>query len=131
MIRVVCAADGCSNTFVQNRRGRPRLYCDGCSTKAAYNRRWRSGETHPLPSRPYVRLLPREATCGACGEPYTKTFGPQRYCGRPGCRGEFVTVKCEGCGEPFAARARDRAKGWARFCGKGCAMRVRRAEGAA
>jgi hypothetical protein len=58
VIRCVCAADGCSNTFVPKRRGRPRLYCAACSTGAAYNRRWRAGERHAPPPTPYVRLLP-------------------------------------------------------------------------
>jgi hypothetical protein len=127
VIRVVCADDGCSNTFEPNRgRGRPRLYCEECSTSTAYSRRWRAGVTHPIPATPYERLLPREAECGRCGEPYTQTFARQLYCDRPGC-GEFVTVLCDGWWKPFEARARDRARGWARFCGKSCALRTRRA----
>jgi hypothetical protein len=134
MITVVCADDGCTNTLVPNQRGRPRLYCADCSTKAAYNRSWRKGETHALPLKPRVTLLPREAVCDSCGEPYTQTFARQLYRGRSGqprsgksperCRAvvrEFVLVECEGCGKPFEARARDHAKGWARFCWKRCA----------
>jgi hypothetical protein len=123
---VVCADDACTNTFTPKRRGRPRLYCDTCSNKAAYSRRWRKGERHSPPPKPYVRLLPREATCERCGATYTKTWGPQRYCGGPGC-GEFVTVPCDGCGQDFEARVRDRERGWARFCGKPCATRTRSA----
>jgi hypothetical protein len=122
---VVCADDSCTNTFVPKRRGRPRLCCEACSTKAAYSRRWRKGETHSPPPTPYVRLPPREEVCERCGETYEKTFGPQRYCGRPGCA-EFVTVACDGCGQDFEARVRDRERGWARFCGKACATRTRR-----
>ena len=102
------------------------MYCDDCSTPAAYNRRWRAGETHPRLPKPYVRLLPREAVCERCGETYTQTAARQLYCGKGSC-GEFVTAACDGCGEPFEARARDREPGWARFCGKPCALRTRRA----
>jgi hypothetical protein len=126
VIRCVCAADGCSETFEPKRRGRPRLYCARCSTKTAYNRRWRAGVTNPLPPKPYVRLLPREAECERCGERYTQTTAGQLYCGKGSC-GEFVTVACDHCGEEFEARARDRERGWAKFCGKPCALRTRRA----
>jgi hypothetical protein len=124
VITVVCAADGCSNTFTPNRRGRPRLYCDDCSTGAAYNRRWRKGETHSPPSRPNVRRLPREAVCESCGESYTQTAPRQLYCGREGC-GELVAATCEWCGQPFEARARDREKGFGRFHSKSCALQAR------
>ena len=124
MIRVVCAADSCSNTSVPNRLGRPRLYCPGCSTKAAYNRRWRAGITNPLPPKPKVRLLPCDAVCGRCGGTYLKTSARQLYCGEGSC-GEFVTVGCDHCGREFEARARDRERGWARFCGKSCALKAR------
>jgi hypothetical protein len=120
-IQVVCAVEDCSNTFEPKRRGRPRLYCDDCSTKAAYNRRWRAGVTNPLPPNPYVRRLPYEEVCERCGETYTKTWGPQRYCGKPGC-GEYMTVECLGCGKPFEARTRDLEKGWGRFHSKSCAL---------
>jgi hypothetical protein len=36
-----------------------------------------------------------------------------------------VTVLCEGCGEPFEARARDVERGWGRFCQKSCSLRAR------
>lgn len=125
-ITVVCADEGCSNTFVPKRRGRPRLYCDDCPTKAAYNRRWRAGITNPIPRKRYVPLLPCEATCEGCGDTYTKTWGPQLYCGQP-C-GEFVTATCAGCGDPFEGRARDRDRvlGWGRFCSRSCALSKRR-----
>lgn len=126
-----CAGDGCSNTFELNRRGRPRLYCDDCSTGQAYNRRWRAGETHSGPPRPpRVKLLPRDKPCEKCGETFTQTRPFEPYCStcRPapdGYTGKTVTATCEGCGEPFEARARDRERGWARFCGKSCAMKGR------
>ena len=104
-------------------------YCDGCSTKAAYNRRWRAAITNPIEPRPYVRALPCEATCEACGDMYVKTWGPQLYCGKGSC-GEFVTAACERCGREFEARTRDREHGWGRFYGKSCALRTRRAGGA-
>ena len=84
----------------------------------------------------YVPKPPRELSCAGCGETFIATNGRQVYC-TPGCRptrvdrGAKVTVACEGCGEPFEARARDRAKGWARFCGKSCATTSRHAEVAA
>ena len=96
MISCVCAAEACTNTFEPKGRGRPRMYCDGCSTKAAYNRRWRAGVTNPIEPRPYVRLLPREAVCERCGDTYMQTTATQLYCGQP-C-GEFVTATCAGCG---------------------------------
>src|SRR5262245_1594101 len=108
VITAVCLEESCENTFVPNRRGRPRMYCHEHSTKAAYSRRSKAGIT--LPPNPCVRRLPREATCERCGGTYTKTFGPQRYCGQPGCS-EFVAATCDGCGKPFQARTRDRAKG--------------------
>jgi hypothetical protein len=127
----VCAADGCSNAFVPNRRGRPRLYCDVCSNPVEYNRRWRRGETHtPAHRGPrYVKVLPREAVCKGCGEDFMQTAPAQRYCSRECCppTGAKVTVPCDGCGRPFEARVRDRERGWGRFCGKSCAMRANRA----
>ena len=120
-IEVVCVVEDCSNTFVPSRRGRPRLFCDGCSTKAASNRRWRAGVTNPLPPNPYVRLLPREAVCDRCGKMYMQTTSTQLYCGDP-C-GEFVGAECASCGRSFDARGRDCARGWGRFCSKGCALR--------
>ncbi len=67
---VVCAADGCTNTFTPRRgRGRPRLYCDECREPLMYNRRWRAGETHAgPPGPPRVKVLPREQVCKGCGE---------------------------------------------------------------
>jgi len=74
-----------------------------------------------------VRLLPREAVCAGCGDTYLKTWARQLYCSKGSC-GEFVTAGCERCGEPFEARTRDRQRGWARFCGKACALRARSAK---
>jgi hypothetical protein len=127
----VCAADGCANTFEPNRRGRPRLYCDECSTGQAYSRRWRAGETHSgRPGPPRVKLLPREKSCERCGGTFTQTKPFEPYCGP--CRpapdaptGAKVAAICEGCGVEFEARARDRERGWGRFCTKSCAMKVR------
>jgi hypothetical protein len=123
-----CADDGCSNVFVPNRQGWPRLYCAGCSTKTAYSRRWRKGETHSGPPRPpRVRVLPREAVCRGCGETYMQTVPGERYCTQE-CRpptGAKVTAICEGCGQEFEARARDRERGWGRWCGKACFRRQR------
>ena len=131
----ICADDGCANVFTPTAgRGRPRLYCDECSTGAAYNRRWRAGETHTgPPGPPRVKLLPREKPCEKCGETFTQTKPFEPYCGpcrppRNAPTGELVTVVCEGCGVEFEARARDRARGWARFHNKSCAMTVRRRE---
>jgi hypothetical protein len=123
-----CADDGCSNVFRAESAGRPRLYCDECSTGAAYNRRWRAGETHSGPPRsPRVKVLPRDQVCKACGETFIQTEPRQSYCSDE-CRpptGVTVAAVCEGCGEPFEARARDRERGWARFCSRSCAARVR------
>jgi hypothetical protein len=124
VIRVVCAADGCSSTFVPNRRGRPRLYCPDCSTQAAYNRRWRAGETHaPTPGPPRVKLLPRERVCKDCGVTFTQTKPHELYCSRECCppTGAKVMASCERCGREFEARVRDRERGWGRFCSKSCA----------
>jgi hypothetical protein len=41
----------------------------------------------------------------------------------------MVMVPCERCGREFEATVRDRERGWARFCGKSCSMRTRRAAG--
>lgn len=35
-------------------------------------------------------------------------------------RGETVVVKCQRCGDPFAARVADRKRGWGKFCSKSC-----------
>lgn len=35
-------------------------------------------------------------------------------------RGAMGTYTCKCCGEPFAARIADRARGWARYCSKSC-----------
>lgn len=107
------------------------MYCAGCSTKTAYSRRWRAGETHSGPPRPpRVRVLPREKPCERCGGTFTQTKPHELYCGP--CRpdpaaptGATVTAVCEGCGREFEARARDRERGWARFCGKACFQRQR------
>lgn len=38
-------------------------------------------------------------------------------------RGALETYKCACCGQPFAARPADRARGWARYCSKSCKAR--------
>jgi hypothetical protein len=126
----VCAVDGCSNTFELNRRGRPRLYCEDCSQPVEYNRRWRRGETHAGPPKPrYVKVLPRPAVCKGCGRDYMQTAPAQRYCSRECCppTGAKVTVLCDVCAREFEARARDRERGWGRYCSKSCSMRAKRA----
>lgn len=123
-----CADDNCSNVFELNRRGRPRIYCAECGTGKGYNRRWRAGETHSGPPHPpQPKLLPRDRVCKACGETFTQTVPRQAYCSME-CKphtGAKVTATCEGCGERFEARARDRERGWSRFCGKSCAGKAR------
>jgi hypothetical protein len=126
---LVCAADGCDNTFEPNRRGRPRLYCGECGTPLETNRRWRAGKTIPVkPRPPRVKVLPCEKRCERCGETFRQTKPFEPYCGecrpdRSEPRGKTVTAVCEGCGEEFEARRRDRERGWGRWCGKACFRR--------
>lgn len=95
-------------------------------------RRWRkrhpqSVERHTLEQRAQYRPAARhEAVCEGCGGEFMALDG-QRYCAR-WCKpstGAKVTATCDGCGREFEARARDRAKGLARFCGKSCAAIAR------
>jgi len=73
---------------------------------------------------------PREAVCAGCGGTFTATSARQRYC-EPSCRpttgdrGAKVTLECAWCGREFEARARDRARGHGRFCGRSCALQGR------
>lgn len=36
-----------------------------------------------------------------------------------------ATYSCETCGKPFIAKTADRARGWARCCGKSCSAKKR------
>ena len=36
---------------------------------------------------------------------------------------KMVWINCEQCGEPKEVEARDRKRGWGRFCGKSCASK--------
>lgn len=112
--------------------GRKRLCkaCDNARSRDYYSRNRERVLARVLAAR--GRVSPHEAVCAGCGERFMAS-GRQRYC-EPSCRpasGATVITECERCGEPFEARARDRAKGLARFCGKSCAIRFRHAARAA